>query len=431
MTIDDASMRGGFCPLPWMHLSANTDTSMRVCCNTDHGGHVRGENGHIVRMEQVTSLKAAMNQKTHKDLRTAMLRGERPSFCKRCYVEEDNGGVSVRQIYNRDNPEVFAKAKRDTKSDGEIEPKVSYVDFSLSNNCNLQCRMCGPSASFLLQKEFSELGLNFDGPSAEMAKNGWSFEASLGRIVRDVAPSLKQMLTTGGEPFISPQHLKILETIVVGGGSRDVILRYHSNLTVLPDRLIELWRNFKSIEVHVSLEGVDSMNEYVRFPSKWEKIMAHLKKLEGLRPEIEIHCEIHTCLQALSWLRTHELMEWTFIQSEKSGAFFPRIPYPIWIDQPVDMTLATLPGELRTLGSDRILSVLDRHQRAFETGPNPAFELGAASSFRAAIQRLKELPFREEDFQAFLTRTSRVDVFRGQNLINHVPEFKPYVASSL
>jgi hypothetical protein len=399
---------------------------MRVCCNTDHGGRILDEKGELVFLESVTSLKTAMNQKTSKDLRAAMLRGERPDFCRRCYREEDSGGFSVRQIYNRHYTTALDAALAATAADGEIEPKVSYVDFSLSNNCNLQCRMCGPTASFPLQKEFDALGEDYPREWAQAARTSWNFEGSLGRIVRDVVPNLTEMLTTGGEPFLSLQHIKILETCISHGRAGEITLRYHSNLTVLPDRIVDLWRFFKKIEIHVSLEGVDEMNDYVRYPAKWAKIQENLGRLQQLEEHIPLSVEIHTCLQALSWLRTAELIDWTFRASGRFGGLFPRIPYPIWIDQPYPLMLNCLPPSLRKLGADRILAVLDKYQGAYEDGPRPDFEATSAASFRGAIVRLSELPYNEEDFQAFRRRTQSVDRYRKQDVTVQVPEFKDY-----
>jgi len=419
----------GFCPLPWIHLSANTDTSMRVCCNTDHGGHVRDADGTVMRLDAVTSLKTAMNQETHKKLRSAMLRGERPDFCRRCYREEDTGGVSLRQLYLQHHTTTLAEAIENTSTDGEIDPKVSFIDFSLTNNCNLQCRMCGPSASFPLKKEFQSLGFEFSDSSVMRAKDGWDFQGSLGRIVKEAAPNLKEMLTTGGEPFLSPQHLLILKSIIDHGQSRDVTLRYHSNLTVLPERLVELWTHFKSIEIHVSLEGVGKMNEYVRYPSKWDQITQNLAKLSSLRSRATIpaiYCEIHTCLQAVSWLRISELLEWTFEASVEFDGLFPRIPYPIWIDQPFGMTLDALPPALRALGAERLIKVMDRYEPKWAQSPAHSFEMTSAASFRGAVQRLVAAPYNPQDFQAFIDRTSKVDRHRGQSLATLIPEFEMY-----
>lgn len=424
--------KSGFCPLPWIHLSANTDTSMRVCCNTDHGGHVRDASGGIMRLDNVTSLRAAMNQETHKNLRSAMLRGERPDFCRRCYREEDTGGVSLRQLYLQHHTTTLSDAVAATSADGEIEPKVSFIDFSLTNNCNLQCRMCGPSSSFPLKKEFQALGFDHSDTTVTRAKEGWDFQGSLGRIVTEAAPNLKEMLTTGGEPFLSPQHLLILQSIIDHGRSRDVILRYHSNLTVLPDRLVELWTHFKSIEIHVSLEGVGPMNEYVRYPSKWDQITSNLAKLASLRSRATtpaIYCEIHTCLQALSWLRISELLVWTFEASSRLDGLFPRIPYPIWIDQPFGMTLDALPPNLRAEGAERLVKVLDRYQPEWSKSPAAGFEMTSAASFRAALQRLATAPYNPQAFQAFIDRTSKVDRYRGQSVSALIPEFEMYFSS--
>jgi len=420
-----AKAKTGFCPLPWIHLSANTDTSMRVCCNTDHGGHVKNERGEIVYLSDLKSAREAMNQETHKKLRLAMLAGERPDFCKRCYVEEDHGAVSIRQIYLRHFSSVLDSAVSEAMASdksGEIDPRITYVDFSLSNNCNLKCRMCSPHSSYPLLNEFKELGLHYSPDQAEKANRGWNFDENLGRIAAEVVPYLTEMLTTGGEPFLSQQHYKILEMCVASGRSHEVVLRYHSNLTILPERLLKIWRLFRKVEIHVSLEGVGEVNEYVRYPAKWSQIQTNLRILQSLRSEIKMHVEIHTCLQAISWLRLGELLHWVAKTSIELEGLFPRIPYPIWIDQPSEMTLLALPPKFREMGAKRILQELDWIEPMFEDRRSPDFEFGSAKSFRAAISRLLAAPFDENDFRLFWERTKGVDRFRGQSLAAVIPE---------
>lgn len=413
----------GFCPLPWVHLSANTDTSLRVCCNTDHGGHVRDANGQIVYLSEVGSVRDAMNQATYKDLRKSMLAGERPDFCRRCYTEEDHGARSVRQIYVGHFSDVYKRAKSETKADGSIDPEVTYVDFSLSNNCNLKCRMCNPHSSFALSQEFDQLGLEYSSSQAEKAHRGWELDGNFGRIAREVVPHLKEMLTTGGEPFLSSAHYKILELCVESGRSQDIVLRYHSNLTLLPPRLIEIWKRFKQVELHVSLEGVGQVNDYVRYPARWDTIVRNLEKLSVVRGQMRLFVEIHTCLQAISWLRQWELVKWVSEMSRKFDGLFPRIPYPIWIDQPREMTLLALPPALRELGASRLEAELNRIEPLFADNRSPHFELGALQSYRGALARLKAAPFEPALYQAFLERTGKVDGFRQQRLQELFPEF--------
>lgn len=414
----------GFCPLPWVHLSANTDTSLRVCCNTDHGGHVRDSSGQVVYLSEVGSVREAMNQETYKELRKAMLAGERPEFCRRCYTEEDHGARSVRQIYVRHFSEVLEKAKVGTAEDGSIQPEVTYVDFSLSNNCNLKCRMCSPHSSYVLSEEFDQLKLDYSPEQAEKAHRGWDLDGNFGRIAKEVVPHLKEMLTTGGEPFLSSAHFKILQLCVESGRSHEIVLRYHSNLTLLPPRLLEIWRHFKHVELHVSLEGVGPVNEYVRYPSRWESILRNLEKLREVRQHTKVYVEVHTCLQAISWLRQWELVKWVAETSIQFDGLFPRIPYPIWIDQPTEMTLVALPPKLRELGASRLEAELDKIAPLFADNRSPNFEFGALQSFKGALARLRAAPYDPALYAAFLQRTAKVDEFRGQNLHQFFPEFE-------
>jgi hypothetical protein len=422
--VKESEIPKGFCPLPWVHLSANTDTSLRVCCNTDHGGHVRDDSGRVVYLSEVGSVREAVNQSTYKSLRKAMLAGERPEFCRRCYTEEDHGARSVRQIYLGHFAGVYEQAKLKTASDGSADPHVTYVDFSLSNNCNLKCRMCNPHSSFVLSQEFDQLKMEYSSQQTEKARRGWDLGGSFGRIAHEVVPHLKEMLTTGGEPFLSDAHFKILEHCIQSGRSHEIVLRYHSNLTILPPRLVEIWRYFKHIELHVSLEGVGKINEYVRYPSNWESIMHNLEKLREIRHRTKIYVEIHTCLQAISWLRHWELVRWVAQSSAQFDGLFPRLPYPIWIDQPIEMTLVALPPELRELGAKRLEAELEKIAPLFADNRSPDFEYGALQSYKGALARLRGAPYDSTLFSEFLTRTAKVDEYRGQSFKHHFPEFE-------
>ena len=57
--------------------------------------------------------------------------------CKKCMKEEERGQTSLRQVINS------------FTSGG---PDVEYIEISLSNQCNLACKMCSPSYSTFWHK---------------------------------------------------------------------------------------------------------------------------------------------------------------------------------------------------------------------------------------------------------------------------------------
>ena len=127
---DSTPLAPGICPLPWVHFSVNTDTSLRVCCNTDHGGHIRDESGEPLHLSDIDSLAEAVNRPSIKQLRQQMMSGERPDFCKSCYRIEDAGGTSVRQFYLRSFGSELKAQLRETLDDGTAarRERFQYVD---------------------------------------------------------------------------------------------------------------------------------------------------------------------------------------------------------------------------------------------------------------------------------------------------------------
>ncbi len=74
---------------------------------------------------------------------------------------------------------------------------------------------------------------------------------------------------------------------------------YHTNLTAVPDELVELWKYFQEINVNASIEAFGRLNECVLWPSKWTKVEANIEKLLGLQRVMHLSAEIHAVFQAL------------------------------------------------------------------------------------------------------------------------------------
>ncbi len=410
------------CPLPWLHLSFNADTSQRVCCNTDHGGFVLQEDGSHVYLRDIQSVDRALNGKTHRDLRQAMVRGKRPAFCKTCYAVEDNGGTSVRQIYVKHYGAALAAMIRVTAPDGSIRPKIKYLDFSLSNLCNLKCRMCTPHASYRLKAEFDRLGFKYNTAYAERAQKGWVLEKPVINLLQAILPDVEEFLITGGEPFISRLHLEILEFAKALGVSRRIHLRYHTNVTALPRRLLELWNDFKSIEVHTSLEGYAEVNDFIRYPSQWATVAKNFLQLVEMKRQGRLWMEVHTVFQSLSVLRVTELLD--FLLQVRFD--IPAIPYFIWLDDPAYLRPNALPMSLRELAFERIEKFFQDKMSQYFEGPYAGWNLEKIGILRAHLKRALALPFSEELWGTFVQKTKLLDQSRKQNILEIMPDFLPF-----
>ena len=78
------------------------------------------------------------------------------------------------------------------------------VSLTITNNCNLRCRMCG---------QWSENGyVRRDGPGTPMVLGDWK------RIVDEMAAQgVSWVLIRGGEPFLYPGMIELLEYLRAKG----------------------------------------------------------------------------------------------------------------------------------------------------------------------------------------------------------------------
>ena len=76
------------------------------------------------------------NDTVFQKLRDDLLNGVKTDVCKTCWKMEENGFFSFR-LYSKDK-------------DLTDDVKLQKIDLTLSNNCNLSCRMCSPYSSHKL-----------------------------------------------------------------------------------------------------------------------------------------------------------------------------------------------------------------------------------------------------------------------------------------
>ena len=91
------------------------------------------------------------------EMRNDLKNDIRPDICNRCFPVEDQGGTSFRQNYNIDHKDV---ADYDAVGEhGVIKDlkSITYLDLTLGNTCNLQCKTCNPWSSHNWLKEVQEL----------------------------------------------------------------------------------------------------------------------------------------------------------------------------------------------------------------------------------------------------------------------------------
>jgi len=364
-------MSDTFCPLPWIHLATRPNGEVRVCCtaNASGAGTIdEKEAGLVTRdginMNLVTNtLDEIWNSDYMKTIRLQMINGKIPTSCTKCFDEESNGIVSKRQWESmiwKDRINID-QVVANTTEDGSLPLSIPYFDLRLGNTCQLKCVMCSPHDSSawvsewkLQYPKYKTIELKTDQRWDSDFDYSWYKKSSFLDSMRSQADNIKELYFAGGEPLLIPEHYKILEFMVDTGASKSCILRYNSNGLELSERLFELWKHFKEVKFNFSVDDIEHRNDYIRYPSKWNDVVANLKRMDDTPDNITVN--IACAVQLLNVLYLPELVEW------KESMNFKKINMPPYGAGLIGTHLVYLPSYLnvRVLPNDLKLEVKDR-----------------------------------------------------------------------
>ena len=414
-----------FCPLPWMHLSVHTSGKARLCCNAKHTAvrDVINEDGKSVHINQIRDMKEFFNLPFYKTIRKQMLRNQKPAACSPCYDMEKYGATSFRQQFKNYWKNSFLEFLNATEQDGTLKNvNVKYLDLPLGNLCNLSCRMCHPSVSIQMKKDYDHLRIQY---GSSVDKYGeWAESPDLYKKLIPVLKTCEEIFFTGGEPLLIKQHKRILEQAIALNSAKNIRIKYNSNLTKLDSSLINLWKEFREVEFNCSIDGIEKVNDYIRYPSKWHVMERALETLDGFSdkyPHIKIY--IHSTFQALNLFNIPKILQWTVNAKWRN---VHRMPHFIWLYEPKFLQAAILPDYLKNQAIDRIEKTVDE-TKSFLVNYNKnhyqwnAEHLGILISY---LKQLRETSQQEPHFKSFIHYTSKMDSFRKQDITQVIPEFK-------
>jgi len=339
-----------FCILPWVHLSTRPDGSMRVCCTAnassvgptndrEHGGMVgilKTEDGKPNNLN-VSDFLSSWNSTYMKNVRTQMLNGEKPPSCLKCYKEEAAGHRSKRQWETeywskRVNVDTLIE---NTSTDGSVPPQLAYIDLRFGTKCQLACVMCSPHDSSGWIKDYKEIFPAVENASLKTTmqwKDKGSFNGSsynwhkqnpvFWEQFYEQIPNMQQIYFAGGESLIIEEHYEILEKCIEKGYAKDLELRYNSNGVEWREDLFDLWKHFKLVRFHYSIDSIKEMNDYIRYPSKWkrqEEVFHILDTQTSDNVEITVACAV----QALNIYYIPDLIKWKLEQNFRKINMWP------------------------------------------------------------------------------------------------------------
>lgn len=203
--------------------------------------------------------------------------------CDDCEWEDNETGYSLKDRMNENL----------AGSEG-----ITYFDIKFSNTCNLMCRMCRPADSSIwtqnITDEYTDNYYNI------FQQHTWHKEIEL---VLGQLHKARYLKFTGGEPFLIPHVWQVLDKCIELGIAKNIELLLTTNGTQLKN--LDILKQFKSVELLVSVDAVGKRYEYIRPGASWEQVSNNI---------LQMNKEVNTAITALPMIwnkdHRHELDEW-------------------------------------------------------------------------------------------------------------------------
>lgn len=422
-----------WCMTPWFEMYVKPDGEVFSCCDNAPSAGIAGSINE-------SSLSEIFNSDHYREIRKAMLNGEKPEPCSRCYQREDLHGRSLRTVRSEDQYtyQVGLWDQKEVKYE-ELPSRVdslirnlteewdgsniNKLKIDFSNGCNLKCQMCSPHRStawfkdkFAMDKEF-----NFNDGYKEwnfikdplLPDKTKIFSASIPLEFIDdnwnEFLSMDVIEVSGGEPFFHPQFLYLIDKLEDSGWNGT--LKLISNITLLTDEYLEKINKFQT-RLCISCDGYGDLYEYIRPGTpigkyKWNHIEETIYKImqcENISYSFSYVSQLLNFYNIIDWLEFavgHDKKRWNPFFSEVLGSSVLFYPFVLRSCHHPD------PQEKIKLKNTLLL------------------HYDWVSGVDSVIKSLEE-PTTEADWKAFCKYNNFLDKQRNTSILKYIPQFEKY-----
>ena len=371
-------------------------------------------------------------------LRKQMLDAERIEKCHACYTMERNGKVSGRQKallktgidqqrFDEDFrfSSFFDEYHKSYNNNGDTDLMPVDWQIDLGNYCNSACIMCSPISSSRLAQEWYELGFTKNKPVNEnWVDDPELFDSFVNSLVK--IKNLRYLHFIGGETVITPAFVKILDRLVQHGLSDNIILGFTTNLTVYDEKTIAMLKQFKDVHVGLSIETMNTINDYIRWPSKIDKVKVILDKWVETGKKQEWNISIRPAPNVLSIMYIDQLYD--YVMKNKVGIETCNFLY-----KPKYLKINALPMDLRKKAIERIKKVIDvnhsNEQKIFNIRNPNTYDTYVRQDATSFINYLQHEPYDTTYHKELVDFLQRLEQKRNNSILDHLPEYEEFFRS--
>jgi sulfatase maturation enzyme AslB (radical SAM superfamily) len=283
-----------FCVLPWFSKEIDWDLRETPCCLLPPGHNLE-------------------------EIKKDLLNGRQTPACQKCWNLENQGLKSDRQLKNKTLDFYWDRDIDNIKQDATLgDTPVRILKLTTSYTCNATCVSC--SAGF--SSSWAQLNRQ---TTASIPSQSYKF-IDLDKIKQRIDfKELKMLSLLGGEPLYEKKNFELLEHLLDLGNDQ-IFLSIITNGSVrLSDYQKKVLARFKRLNFSVSIDGTESIFEYLRFPLRWDDLNKNLIFFK----EISNNVSSNYTLSNLNILYHNQTKSW-FDQNHMVFSVNP-IYFPTWL----------------------------------------------------------------------------------------------------
>lgn len=439
------SISRSFCSLAFNQLHVSPMGNVKPCCIYD--GIIKSDDGSTLRISDGT-IEEIWNNSHLKEVRQKMLRGDVVPECAKCMEEEKVCASSDRIRAFETSPRLEPLIEHARKNGGEVKALPPILNLKIGNLCNLKCRMCQPLDSSSIDTEFSQISKdnplirNFDNASAfdyyfdsepiETAAN-WITLPQANLNIQRLLDGTIHLALAGGEVAYTQEAISLLKYCVEKNISKNIKVSLSSNLTRVTSDFINLLAAFRQTTVSASIDGVGSVSEYIRYPSKWnivrENFIKFLHAPANIIPVIAPTFQIYNILDAVEILQLAEDLRLE-MENSKFNKWEYQSPFHLTIlYTPQLLSIRHLPENIKLIAYKKLLQF---SEKSYYYKKNSLYQ----NQLNLLLETLKQPTEGDGEYSAneylahFLQYSEILDAHRKQSMKESLPELYQLLAET-